>query len=313
MAGRYTSYDELPDVERQKVAQFAAGNAGGNANVSRALAALSANPAYALQMMQRAGLNAGADSTTSDSAREINWSDTVNRSMQDGGADIAPERSQPQTAPVPPVRSGGRSAASARGAGGNAAGEEHTVVGGYANDVPQPPRRPVELGGTEPQGEDSGYSMNGIIMAALAAAAGQQMYARSRGRGAPQMQLPPEAGGAAPVAQDRFAALDGPPEQRRIAGPAPKQLPPGVADDVEDAAWRDAPQPKQVTREKTEEKPKSDSEKTLDKSLDDDGQSKRKKLEAPVDEDDGVQRTLNRRERAAKAVRDSTRKVKLKK
>lgn len=299
MAGRYTSYDELPDVERQKVAQFAAGNAGGNANVSRALAALSANPAYALQMMQRAGLNAGVDSTTSDSAREINWSDTVNRSMQDGGADIAPERSQPQAAPVPPVRSGSRSAAPARGASGNATGEEHTVVGGYANDVPQPPRRPVELGGTEPQGEDSGYSMNGIIMAALAAAAGQQMYARSRGRGAPQMQLPPEAGGAAPVAQDRFAALDSPPEQRRIAGPAPKLMPPGT-EDVVDAEYRDVEPQKRIETEERKALPKpeakSNSEKTLDKSVDDEEKPK-----------------SNRRERAAKAVRDSTRKVKLKK
>lgn len=302
MAGRYTSYDELPDVERQKVAQFAAGNAGGNANVSRALQALSANPAYALQMMQRAGLNAGVDSTTSDSARETNWSDTVNRSMQDGGADIAPGPTQTQSTPVPPARPSNLRVSNAGGNGGNAAGEEHTVVGGYVDNAPQPPRRPQELGGAAPasgEGEDSGYGMSGIIMAALAAAAAQQMAARNAGRTRGPMQLPPEAGGAAPIAQNRFDALEGPQEQRLLAGPQPKLMPPGT-EDVVDAEYRDVAPQQRVEAEERKALPKPeakpDSEKTLDKTV-----------------DDGEKPKSNRRERAAKAVRDSTRKVKLKK
>ncbi len=309
---RVSSYDELGDAERQKVAQFAAGNAGGNANVSRALQALSANPAYALQMMQRAGIDIGQpDSTTSDSARAVNWSDTVDRSMQDGGADIAPGNAQTRTAPLPPVRPSNLGGANGGGRNRNAAAEEHTVT--QPQDAPVPPRRPVELGGVaEPSDGDSG-SMNGVIMAALAAAATQHLAKRMSNGRAPQMQLPPEAGGQQAL-PNRMQMLEGPPDPRLLQGPQAKMLP-LQAMEIEDVPYKDVT-PKNVEAEDRKALPKpeakSTSEKTLDRSLDDGGQSKRKQLEAPVD-DSGVERTLNRREKAAKAVRESTRKVKLKK
>ena len=287
--GIIQSYDQLDDAQRQKVAQFAAGIAGGNANVSRALQALSANPAYALQMMQRVGIDIGQpDSSTSNSGREINWSDAINASMRDGGADIAPE--QAQSAPMPPRRP-----RRPKDAGANVPVQ---AAGGPGDMPPLARGNPSNV--VVEEAPDDGSSINRNIMnalaAAAAAAAGYGAYRGMRGRGQPTMQLPPEAGGPQQALPNRMQMVEGPQDPRLLNGPAPKLMPPGT-EDVVDAEYRDVT-PRNVEQEERKQlpKPKSDSEKTLDKSVEDDEPKK-----------------ANRRERAAKAVRESTRKVKLKK
>ena len=286
--GIIQSYDQLDDAQRQKVAQFAAGIAGGNANVSRALQALSANPGYALQMMQRVGIDIGQpDSSTSNSGREINWSDAINASMRDGSADIAPE--QTQSAPMPPRRP-----RRPKNAGANVPVQ---AAGGPGDMPPLARGNPSNVVAEE--APDDGSSINRNIMNALAAAAiaagGYGAYRMGRKQMPPETLIETQSDSRKP-AGGRFAALEGPEDPRLLNGPAPKRMPPGT-EDVVDAEHRDVtPRSGEQEERKALPKPKSDSEKTLDKSVEDDEPKK-----------------ANRRERAAKAVRESTRKVKLKK